>query len=533
MYLYLELWKAKDAWFRLTADERQTRTESIVRDAREHPVAGAVPFNFRMVGGAPFFDGATTEPVLPVALDPGIARPTGFHLAAAWMAPTRRAINALENRFRNLGWVWDFFEQQNAWGVMSAEVTLADMIQGGITAAPPSFEGTRAGEERDGYCWCPPGTFKMGFPGTDVTLTRGFWMAKYAVTQELYLSVMEHNPSAFIGDSLPVDSVNREEALQLCRRLTERERSEGRLPSDWEYNLPTEAQWEYAARAGTTARFEWGDDESLADEYSWHMFNSGAYSHPVGQKKPNAWGLYDMMGNCLERLRDVWIDTYPGGTDPEVKPDDVPVRSDEAPGRWGVCRGGGFFIPPLFTPRDRTRLGPGNQGYLLGLRLAIVRATDISSRAAPQELIDWGVATMGHWVSDPGPFDPHAPGGQGLQLQGSSSARFLRHENGLEGQFRFGGLTGHFVTKWDGDAGLIVQSTVNSDGGAGRTVITREDGKWVTRETATYPDGGRASSTDFITHSEDGTTMEHHITKRKHNGDGLPDIRFVLRRVGN
>jgi formylglycine-generating enzyme required for sulfatase activity len=534
MYLYLELWKPRDAWLKLTPDERQAKTDSILRDAKEHPVAGAIPLSFRVLGDAAIFDGVNTRPAV---LDPAVARPTGFHYAAAWMVPTRELIKPLEDRLKNLRWWFDYFEQENAWGEMNAEATLGDMLQGRGTAASAGFEGSRAGEDRDGFCWCPPGTFKMGLAGTDVTLTEGFWIAKYEVTQELYHSVMGNNPSAFAGDALPVDSVSREQSVQFCHRLTARERSAGRLPDAWEYNLPTEAQWEYAARAGTTTPFPWGDNVALADEYSWHMFNSGSASHPVGQKKPNAWGLYDVLGNCLERCRDVWAEPYPGGTDPDVKPDDVPVRSDESDSRWGVCRGGGWFIPPIITPRDRTRLGPGNVGYLLGLRVAIVRATAAKESVAQRDLLDWGNLTMGHWVTDLGPFDPSTPGGQGRQLEGSSSARWLRGEDALDGQFRVGGLRGSFVTMWDRDSDQIRQHTVNSDGGSGETIISRQSDersdKWFGRETAVYPDGAHASSTDIVTFSDGGTTMEHHITKRLRNGSSLPDIRFVLRRVSN
>jgi formylglycine-generating enzyme required for sulfatase activity len=529
MYLYLELWKAKDAWLQLSGDERQARIESVMREARTHPT-GVIPFSFRALGDGVVFDGGPPQ----VVLDSAVARPTGFHYAAAWMVPTREQIETMENRHRKQVWWGDCFEQENAWGEMDGATTLADMLAGNAAEPSSGFEGSSAGEERDGFCWCPQGTFKMGYQGTDVTLTQGFWMAKYEVTQSLYRSIMGDNPSAFVGDSLPADSVNREQVVKFCRGLTSRQRAAGLLPEGWVYDLPTEAQWEYAACAGTTTAYPWGDDPGLADEYSWHMLNSGSMSHPVGTKKPNAWGLYDMLGNCLERCRDVWVDAYPGGADPNVTPDDVPARSDEADGRWGVCRGGGWFIPPVITARDRTRLHPGNQGYLLGFRVAIVRATPAKLTVSQLLLLDWGLATMGHWVTDLGPFDATAPGGQGLFVRGSSSARFLRGENALQGQFQVFGLTGNFVTMWDRDTDQIMQHTVNSDGGSGVTIIARQsDNVWTGTETASYPDGSHASSTDIVTLSDGRNTMEHHITKRTRDGESLPEIKFVLHKVSN
>ena len=525
MYLYVELWKPKDAWRELTPNERRVRVDSMLRDAKKYPVATVIPFSFRNGGDAGAFDGVTEQPSV---VDSRVARPTGFRYTAAWMIPTRELIQTFEHRFDRLGWWFDFFEQENAWGVLDGAVTGADMIEGCTGSFADDFDGSYAGRERAGYCWCPAGTFEMGPDRTQVTLTQGFWMGKYEVTQELYRSVMNDNPSAFVGDQLPVDSLTREQSLQFCVLLNERERKAGRLPAGWEYNMPTEAQWEYAARAGTSTMFPWGDDVSLADDYSWHMFNSGSASHPVGQKKPNAWGLYDMLGNCLERCRDVWAAIYPGGKDPNVTPDDAAIRSDESDGRWGVCRGGGWFIPPVITARDRTRLGPGNQGYLLGLRIAIVRTTASALSGGHQALLEWGNSTMGHWASDPA-----SAGNQGPGFSGSSSARWLRNENGLEGQFLFGGLKGNFVTMVDPKTDQITQHTVNTDGGSGQTVITKEGGRWAGSENAVYPNGSHASSIDYVTLLDGGHTMEHHITKREQNGVSLPDIQFVLRRVSN
>ena len=180
----------------------------------------------------------------------------------------------------------------------------------------------------------PPNTFTMGSPTneldrnifegpqTTVTLTRGFWIGKYEVTQGEYLAVMGTNPSDFPGDlSRPVSSVSWLDATNYCWLLTQRELAAGRIPAGSQYRLPTEAEWECAARAGTTTRFSYGDDPSYASltNYAWFLDlgHPDLTVHPVGQKLPNPWGLYDMAGNVWEWCQD-WYGDQPGGvqTDP-------------------------------------------------------------------------------------------------------------------------------------------------------------------------------------------------------------------------
>jgi formylglycine-generating enzyme required for sulfatase activity len=172
----------------------------------------------------------------------------------------------------------------------------------------------------------PPGTFRMGSPTNDlfaiedegpqtaVTISRGFWMGRYEVTQGEYQALMGNNPSSFHGPSLPVETVSWDEATNYCAALTQRERAAGRIPTNSVYRLPTEAEWEYACRGWTSTEVYYGDDPGYTNltNYAWYGANSGGTTHPGGQKLPNPWGLYDMYGNVYEWCQD-WSGPYPGG----------------------------------------------------------------------------------------------------------------------------------------------------------------------------------------------------------------------------
>jgi formylglycine-generating enzyme required for sulfatase activity len=136
----------------------------------------------------------------------------------------------------------------------------------------------------------PAGAFMMGEPGAEheVTLTQPFKMGVHEVTQAQYEQVMGVNPSHSKGAGNPVEYVSWDDAVEFCRRLSElpAEKAAGKV-----YRLPTEAEWEYACRAGTTTKYSFGDDDSELRDYAWYWDNSGARDHPVGGKKPNAWGL--------------------------------------------------------------------------------------------------------------------------------------------------------------------------------------------------------------------------------------------------
>ncbi|WP_349247218.1 formylglycine-generating enzyme family protein [Anaerobaca lacustris] len=160
----------------------------------------------------------------------------------------------------------------------------------------------------------PPGEFVMGSPSTEpgryrgegpqhcVTLTKGFYLGVYEITQSQWRAVMGDNPSHFQGDDLPVENVSWEDAVAFCRKLSEQE--------GVEYRLPTEAEWEYACRAGSSTRYHSGDSDSDLGDYAWYHANSNRRTQPVGRKKPNAWGLHDMHGNVWEWCQDRYV-AYP------------------------------------------------------------------------------------------------------------------------------------------------------------------------------------------------------------------------------
>jgi formylglycine-generating enzyme required for sulfatase activity len=204
----------------------------------------------------------------------------------------------------------------------------------------------------------PPGTFRMGSPTneldrtvlsdgfvfadgpqTAVTISHGFWMGQYEVTQGEYLAVMGKNPSQFQGNTeLPVESVSWFDATNYCGKLTLREQTAGRIPTGSRFRLPTDAEWEYACRAWTSTRFSYGDDLGYGnlDQYAWYLDNSDSSTHPVGQKLPNPWGLYDMSGNVVEWCQDHSAPVLGGSAlDPQG-----PTTGAER-----VVRGGSIFGP--------------------------------------------------------------------------------------------------------------------------------------------------------------------------------------------
>jgi formylglycine-generating enzyme required for sulfatase activity len=222
------------------------------------------------------------------------------------------------------------------------------------------------------------GTFMMGSPESEkgrddvetqheVTISKDYYLGVYEVTQAQYEKVIGKNPSQFQGGrvgnenaDLPVEQVSWDDAVEFCKKLSElpEEKKAGRV-----YRLPTEAQWEYACRAGSKSAYSFGESSKSLGDYAWFDKNSNGRTHPVGEKKANAWGLYDMHGNVWEWCSD-WYGEYPNGalSDP-TGPKGGSIR---------VRRGGSWSLEAAFCRSGlRNRIVPSFRDYLNGFRLAL------------------------------------------------------------------------------------------------------------------------------------------------------------------
>ena len=209
-----------------------------------------------------------------------------------------------------------------------------------------------------------PGSFTMGSPvGQDddqtphrVTLTKGYWLGKYEVTQRQWRSVMGDNPSRFDGDDHPVGNVSWDD----CQKFIGKVSAAARQQLGGEARLPTEAEWEYACRAGTTGPY---GGTGLLDDMGWYWSNneSERKTHPVGAKAPNAWGFYDMHGNVWEWCQD-WYDAYPSGSATDPK--------GPASGGSRVLRGGGWVNDARYCRSAyRYWYSPAYRKWCYGFRL--------------------------------------------------------------------------------------------------------------------------------------------------------------------
>lgn len=193
-------------------------------------------------------------------------------------------------------------------------------------------------------------------------IPRDFYLGIYEVTQAQYQKVTGRRPSKFEGDDLPMEKVSWSAAVDSCQLLTTLDRS--RLPPGYYYRLPTEGEWEYAARAGTATKWSFGDAEMELSQYGWYLVNSAKTTHSVGKKNANPWGLHDMHGNVSEWCGDTYA-SYPSSavTDPGLA---------EPLGTFRVLRGGSWFSSSdRCRSVIRVRSVPSNRFDYLGFRLIL------------------------------------------------------------------------------------------------------------------------------------------------------------------
>ena len=268
--------------------------------------------------------------------------------------------------------IWSVFSGRDVDDVARAEAS--KLLQESAAGLPQEIENSIGMK----FKLIPAGEFLMGSPDGDsdadsdekpqhlVRITKPFYLGVTEVTQEQYERVMGQNPSRFKGDpQRPVEMVSWEDAVAFCRKLSEQE---GQA-----YRLPTEAEWECACRAGSTTKWSFGDDAAGLKDRAWYDENSDRSTHPVAQKEPNAFGLYDMHGNVWE-----WCADWYAGDYYTASPTDDPRGSESGSDR--VLRGGGWvYVASGCRAAYRYWGGPGFRYGILGFRLA--RAVSLASPA--------------------------------------------------------------------------------------------------------------------------------------------------------
>lgn len=283
----------------------------------------------------------------------------------------------------------------NSWRWLWLMMVLPLAVSGQpATGDAESSVGAAAGDSRVvagiALRWCPPGTFRMGSPPdepgrrpdegpVEVTLTQGFWIGAYEVTQAEWRRIMGELPRATDagqGDAVPVYWTSFVAAEDFCRRLTQAAATS--LPPGWEFRLPTEAQWEYACRAGTTTAYAFGASLTATQANFGRPFRGAPPGYPdgsatpAGSYPPNAWGIHDMHGNQWEWCRDYFHRQILGGVDPDRRDDPGAVNRDGSRSR--VRRGGAWPEGASFC-RSAARLPyePERGSNHIGFRVVLVR----------------------------------------------------------------------------------------------------------------------------------------------------------------
>jgi formylglycine-generating enzyme required for sulfatase activity len=255
----------------------------------------------------------------------------------------------------------------NLWSIAVLYASLLILTPGASFAAEKTYTNSIGME----FILIPSGSFTMGAdknfenanddatPQHRVSINKPLYLGTYEVTQAQWAAVMGNNPSNYKGWSNPVEQVSWDDIQVFIQRLNQKE-------GHTRYRLPTEAEWEYAARAGTESTYSFGDDAGQLGRYAWYGENyDSGFTHPVGQKQPNAWGLYDMHGNVWEWVQDWYGERYYSnspGTDPK----------GPSSGSNRVIRGGSWNLNAEYCRSAyRDYIAPDYRYYIMGFRMAL------------------------------------------------------------------------------------------------------------------------------------------------------------------